>query len=176
MSEENTDKPQSKPTWRFFLLFSIGVALFIGQVVLCVLFYNWAGLDWLLYLGWASLVGGLLLVTMARRALKGKGGATEGESWVATTGVVESGIYAVIRHPMFLCFIWVSLALILISQYWLSPIFGVPIIVLLYLSMRLDERASIEKFGDDYKCYMQSVPRMSLALGFIRLLRRRKRG
>ena len=176
MSEENTDKSQPKPTWRFFLLFSIGVAFFIGQIVLCVLFYNWAGLDWLLYLGWAILAVGLLLVTMAGRALKKKGEATEEESWLATKVVVDSGVYAVIRHPMFLSLIWSSLALIFISQHWLSPIFGVPVIVLLYLSMRLDERASIEKFGDDYKCYMQSVPRMSLALGFIRLLRRRKRG
>lgn len=122
MSEERTDKPQPKPTWRFIVLFFIGVAFFIGQIVLCVLFYNWAGLDWLLYLGWAILAVGLLLVTMARRAFGKKGGTTEEESWLATKVVVDSGVYAVIRHPMFLCFIWISLALIFISQHWLSPV------------------------------------------------------
>jgi len=30
------------------------------------------------------------------------------------------------------------------------------------------------KFGDDYKRYMQKVPRMNFMLGIIRLLRRKK--
>jgi len=92
MSENKTDESQPKPTWRFIVLFSIGVAFFIGQIVLCVLFYNWAGLDWLLYLGWAILAVGLLLGTMACRALKKKGEATEKESWLATKVVVDSGV------------------------------------------------------------------------------------
>jgi protein-S-isoprenylcysteine O-methyltransferase Ste14 len=34
-----------------------------------------------------------------------------------------------------------------------------------------EEQMSIEKFGDDYKRYMQKVPRMNLLVGVIRLLR-----
>ena len=35
------------------------------------------------------------------------------------------------------------------------------------------DKGLIEKFGDDYKHYMQKVPRMNFSLGLIRLLRRR---
>lgn len=36
-----------------------------------------------------------------------------------------------------------------------------------------EEQMSIEKFGDDYKRYMQKVPRMNLLLGVTRLVRRK---
>jgi protein-S-isoprenylcysteine O-methyltransferase Ste14 len=81
----------------------------------------------------------------------------------------------VIRHPIYLSFIFFVIALILISQHWLSVIFGFPMIAFLYLSMRWEEQTNIEKFGDEYRLYMRSVPRMNLLLGVIRLQRHRKR-
>jgi protein-S-isoprenylcysteine O-methyltransferase Ste14 len=44
-----------------------------------------------------------------------------------------------------------------------------------YLISRQEDQRLIEKFGDDYKRYMQSVPRMNFLVGVIRLVRRRKR-
>ena len=66
------------------------------------------------------------------------------------------------------------LVLMLISQHWLSVIFGLPIVVFLYLAMRVEEQSSIKKFGDDYIRYMDRVPRMNFLLGIIRLLQRRR--
>jgi len=105
-----------------------------------------------------------------------KGGAQEGESWLATSVVVDRGIYAVIRHPMYLSFMLLVLALMLISQHWLSVIFGLPIVVFLYLAMRVEEQSNIERFGDDYIRYMDKVPRINFLVGIIRLVRRSKRG
>jgi protein-S-isoprenylcysteine O-methyltransferase Ste14 len=73
-------------------------------------------------------------------------------------------------------YILIILALILIAQHWLSAIIGIPMTVLVYIGMREEERSNIEKFGDAYKRYIQSVPRMNLLVGVIKLVRRRKRG
>ena len=45
---------------------------------------------------------------------------------------------------------------------------------LFYKDVLREEQMCIEKFGDDYKRYMQKVPRMNLLLGVIRLLRRKR--
>ena len=71
--------------------------------------------------------------------------------------------------------ILLSLALILISQHWLVVVIGVVAMMSVYLAMREEDGRLIEKFGDDYKRYMQSVPRMNFLVGFIRLLRRVQR-
>jgi protein-S-isoprenylcysteine O-methyltransferase Ste14 len=174
MKEEKTDKPQWKPTWRDFMFPSIGGILFIGQIVLCFLFYNWAGLNVLFYFGWLILAVAIVLGWKARVAFEDEGRAQEGESWLATSGVVDSEVYAVVRHPMYLSFMLLVLALMLISQHWLSIIFGLPIVAFLYLGMRGEERSNIEKFGDDYIRYMDRVPRMNFLLGLTRLLQRER--
>jgi protein-S-isoprenylcysteine O-methyltransferase Ste14 len=66
------------------------------------------------------------------------------------------------------------LALMLISQHWLSIIFGLPIVVFLYLGMRMEEQSNINKFGDHYIRYMDRVPRMNFLAGVIRLLQRKR--
>jgi protein-S-isoprenylcysteine O-methyltransferase Ste14 len=63
-------------------------------------------------------------------------------------------------------------ALILLSQHWLTAIIGIPGIACVYLISRQEDLRLIEKFGDDYKHYMQKVPRMNLLAGIIRLVRR----
>jgi protein-S-isoprenylcysteine O-methyltransferase Ste14 len=173
MKEEKTGKPQWKPTWKDLIFSSVGGILFIGQIVLCFVFYDWAGLTVLLYLGWIILAVAVVLGWRARVAFETKGGAQEGESWLRTSAVVDSGVYAVVRHPMYLSFMLLILALMLISQHWLSVVFGIPIVILLYLAMGVEERSNIERFADDYKRYMQRVPRMNFMLGLVRLLSRK---
>lgn len=174
MKEGKIRRPQWKPTSKDVALYFVLGLLFIGQIILCIIFYNWANLDWLLYLGFATLVGSFLVGGMSRRAFEEKGEAPDRKRWLQTTVVVDSGIYAVVRHPMYLSGILIIFALMLISQHWLSAIFGVPIMVYFYVSMRSEEKSNIEKFGDDYKAYMQRVPRMNFLLGVARLPRSRK--
>jgi protein-S-isoprenylcysteine O-methyltransferase Ste14 len=171
MSQEKSHKLN----WKDFIGSSVAGTLFFGQIVLCVLFYNWGNLDALLYLGWAILALAIVLGCRARIAFQNKGGSPVGESWLATTVVVDSGIYAVMRHPMYLSFILLILALILISQHWIAAICGVVAMTLIYTDILKEDRSNAEKFGDDYKRYQQTVPRANLVLGVIRLLRRRAR-
>ena len=89
---------------------------------------------------------------------------------------VDTGIYAVVRHPLYLGWLLIYVVLILLSRYWLTAIIGIPGMICVYLISRQEDQHLIEKFGDDYKDYMQKVPRMNLLVGIIRLVRRRDRG
>ena len=94
--------------------------------------------------------------------------------WLKTTVVVDSGVYALVRHPIYLSFFLMSLSFVFISQHWLNLLLGVVVMLFIYNDMRREEKNNIEKFGDDYLRYMEQVPRMNFVLGTIRLQRRMK--
>lgn len=148
--------------------------LMVLPIILVFVFSNYLGLDLLVYGVWIVLAVGLILVFLAGHEFQKKGGVPKGKHLVHTTVLVDSGIYAVVRHPQYLGFILFVLALVLISQHWLSAISGVTGSVLFCLDVRKEEQANIEKFGDDYKRYVEKVPRINLLVGIVRLLRRRK--
>lgn len=60
------------------------------------------------------------------------------------------------------------------SQHWLSVISWIMGSALFYRDVLREEQMSVEKFGDDYRRYMQKVPRMNLLLGVIHLLLRKR--
>ena len=64
----------------------------------------------------------------------------------------------------------------LISQHWAAMIIGISISVWSYRYTLKEEKGLIAKFGDEYRSYMQRVPRMNFLLGVVRLLQRRKKG
>ncbi len=88
---------------------------------------------------------------------------------------VESGPYALVRHPEFLGHILIISALILMTQHWISLVMGLMLIGLLSLAMMMEERENIEKFGDAYRDYMERVPRINLPAGIIKRVIRRRR-
>jgi protein-S-isoprenylcysteine O-methyltransferase Ste14 len=141
--------------------------------VLCILFYNSLDLHWLPYLGWATLAVALVLAWRARVAFEARGGSREGESWLHTTTVVDTGIYAVVRHPMYLSGVLISLSLVLLSQHWPNAVLGAIVMGLLYSDMCREEKDNLKKFGADYQHYMEHVPRMNFVVGTIRLMQSR---
>lgn len=103
-----------------------------------------------------------------------KGRPQEGKTTMDTTVLVDSGTYSIVRHPQILgCIIMMS-ASILISQHWLSAIIGIPIAVWFYTELPKEEKGLIIRFGDDYKHYMQRVPKLNPFLGVIRLLNKKR--
>jgi hypothetical protein len=62
-----------------------------------------------------------------------------------------------------------------LGQNWMVAIGTIVAIVCCYLIILSGDQRNIEKFGDDYRHYIEKVPRINLLLGIIRLLRRRKR-
>ena len=136
-SEKTPDQSKWKPTVKEIILWSFLGILFIGQIVMCFLFYNGAGLYVVLYLGCSIFAFSMVLGWLSRIAFEKKGRAPEGESFIRTSVVVESSIYAIVRHPMYLSFILLIISLVMISQHWLSLIFSIPTIVYFYISIEI---------------------------------------
>ena len=170
MDENAVNAKTWKPTWKDIALMGLLGILFVGLIVVCVLYYNWSNVDSILYLGWSIFFISLVLMSIMRREFIKKG-ESKGGRWLNTTKVVDTGIYSIIRHPQYLSFILVIIALILISHHWLSPILGIPIICYLYWCMKWEEQGNIEKFGEEYRKYMERVPRANFIVGMIRLAR-----
>jgi len=91
-----------------------------------------------------------------------------------TSNIVDSGIYGIVRHPMYLGGIVMFFSHIFLGQNWIVIISTIVAIVCCYLIIQFGDQRNIERFGNDYKLYMQKVPRANFLLGIIRLLGRRK--
>ena len=157
------------------VLMTVEGLAFIAQIVLCVLFYNSLPSQTLLYFGWGLLAVAMVLGWRARVAFQTAGKAPSTRDWLRTTVVVDSGVYALVRHPMYLSFMLMSLAMAFLSQHWLNAILGLLLSGLIYNDMRREERICIAKFGAAYRDYMARVPRANFVAGIIRLLRRKSK-
>jgi len=167
---------EKRMTWKDIVPASVAGVLTVAMVVLTIcLYYNEAGLDWLLYIGWAILAVGIVLIMTPAAVLRRKGGVPEGKSWVNTTVVVSGGPYALVRHPLYVGWMIIMFALILISQHWITAILGIVAMAICYPDIPKEDRSNVEKFGDEYKRYQEAVPMANPVLGVIRLLRRRTR-
>jgi protein-S-isoprenylcysteine O-methyltransferase Ste14 len=129
---------------------------------------------WLFYLGWAVLLGAMALILVPLFLLPRKGQAPRGGGVTRTTAVVTTGLYAVIRHPLYLGWMLGYVALVLIAQHWLVTLVAVAGIACVYLICVQEDRRLLTRFGEEYARYKRSVPRVNLLLGIIRLLRREK--
>ena len=136
----------------FFNIEGIRALKYAGYTVWCLS----------IYFGWAPIL-----------ILKRKGGCEKGKSYIHTTAVVDTGLYAIVRHPQYMALPLFNLALILISQHWLIITLGIPSIVLMFIDISKADQHNIEKFGDDYKKYMQKVPGMNFILGIIKAIQRK---
>jgi protein-S-isoprenylcysteine O-methyltransferase Ste14 len=141
----------------------------VGQIVLTYFLYNPSASSLRINLGWgvlwiSAIFGWLPIFTFRRR------GKPSGKSYTSTTVVVDSGVYAIVRHPQYLAGVLVAIALPLITLHWAVIVLGVIAIAIIYMTTFDEEKASLEKFGEAYAQYMERVPRMNFILGLIRLL------
>jgi protein-S-isoprenylcysteine O-methyltransferase Ste14 len=118
----------------------------------------------LLYVGWIFIAVSITLICLSYYQI----------FFRKAKVLSDRRIYAIVRHPMYLGWILgIFVATIFLYQHWIFVIIGIPGIASLYLISRQEEQRNIERFGDDYKHYMQKVPRMNLVVGIIRQVRRR---
>jgi protein-S-isoprenylcysteine O-methyltransferase Ste14 len=146
------------------LLSIVGITVILNGV-LSRLLESPSVLDELRIVAWISFGIGCALVILSMVTLRSKG----------TKAVIDSGIYAVVRHPMYLSGIFFYVWIILEAQHWIIAILSIVGIVCVYWLTKIEEERCIERFGDAYKDYMESVPRANLLVGVIRLLRRRNK-
>jgi protein-S-isoprenylcysteine O-methyltransferase Ste14 len=129
----------------------------------------------LFIIGWIVWAFGMVLVMAPIVIFPRRGGVAKGKSFVHTTKLVDTGIYAVVRHPQYTGGIYaIFLATLLLFPHWLFLVLGVPGVIILYLSTLAEDKRLVKQFGDEYKEYMQRVPRVNIFLGIIRLWRKRR--
>lgn len=163
-------------SWMDFVPVTLSSVLFISQIIVGIyLLSDVSQIQILAYVGvglyvFSGIVFGVLPVIELRK----KGRVKKGKSYIHTTKLVDTGIYAIVRHPQYVTFILWAIAGMLLFQHWIIILLGIPIIPLTYIDLIRADKDAVEKFGDEYNAYVKRVPRANFLLGFIRHLQHRK--
>jgi len=72
--------------------------------------------------------------------------------------VVHNGVFAVVRHPMYLSEILLYLGLLLLSVSLMAAGVWLLTIAFLHFIARKEEQLLLARFGDEYASYMRRVP------------------
>ena len=129
----------------------------------------------LVILGSVVWVFGMVLVMAPIIMFPRRGGVPKGKSFVSTTQLVDTGIYAVVRHPQYTGGVYsIFITTLLFYPHWLFGVLGVIGTAVIYLSCREEDQRLIQQFGDNYVAYMKRVPQMNIFLGIMRLVRQRR--
>ena len=142
----------------------------LGYVVHCIsfaLFFYLASILEVLYvsplleyLAWILLGFGVVLIGLSIASLVSNREA----------GLIEDGIYGIVRHPMYLGAMVLFLSWIFFHPHWIIAMISFVNIAIVYWFILYGERLNITRFGDPYRRYMETVPRINLLAGLIRRL------
>ena len=169
-------KSSSNITWKDLILSCIYSPLIVLQLVLFFFFYyNHLGIDILAYIGWIVWALSAIFGILPIYTFRSKGGIPKGQSYMKTTKLVDTGVYSIVRHPQYLAGFLLIIALILVTQHWLSIMAGAIALVTFYIDTLGVDADCIEKFGEDYKRYMKRVPKLNFLLGIYRRIKTKRR-
>lgn len=148
---------------REMLMYRIGTTLFVLPVLYGLThWFDFANFPLPLWLRWIGAVVMVLATGLMLLSHLTLGGNWSGQLNIQDTQkLVVRGIYAHVRHPMYLAFLLSGVGTLLLSANWLI---GVPLIVwfwVMYLG-RIDneEQMMIDAFGEEYRTYMQGTGRL----------------
>jgi protein-S-isoprenylcysteine O-methyltransferase Ste14 len=120
----------------------------------------WSNLSlplWLRWLGVLNAIGAVWLGYLAHRNL-GSNYTPDLRTKVEHQVVVE-GIYAWIRHPMYTSFFVLLASYFLLTANWLIGLLGLGYSLLIVERAGHEEQMLIERFGGEYRAYMQRTGR-----------------
>ena len=112
------------------------------------------------YLAWALFGFGLVLIVLSIATLVSNRDAD----------LIEWGIYGIVCHPMYLGAMLLFLSWIFFLPHWIIVLISAVNIAIVYWLILQGEHQNITKFGDTYRRYMETVPRINLLAGLIRRL------
>jgi len=158
---------------RDYALMFVGAASFIAEIGWCGTHHNWAGLYWLMYLGWAVLALALLIMSLSPLTFVLSGALGDKKRGMNTVRFVDRGIYAVVRHPIYIGWIMIVTSFVLVSQHWPAALLAILPVAMFIAAIQIEDRSNVEKFGEDYIRYQRRVPKANLFLGIIRLINRK---
>jgi protein-S-isoprenylcysteine O-methyltransferase Ste14 len=148
----------------------IAGALLLAQFALMWVLNKSIDVDGLEYLAWAVWLVAVALLAASMLTLRSRGQVQEGRSCVETEALVATGAYSLVRHPLYLGWMLMYVAMVLFKPNWILAILGLAGAACVYRFTVQEEALLNEKFGEAYRRYMQAVPRFNLVAGAIRLI------
>jgi protein-S-isoprenylcysteine O-methyltransferase Ste14 len=123
-------------------------------------------------IGWILIIPAFLMQLMAvsQVSLQGKSEETIQEN---DFGLAEAGIYGVVRHPLYVGWTMMAVAMAMISQNLASIVLCVIQVISISVLINEEEMTNAERFGDQYSSYRERVPMVNFVLGCLRQLRAR---
>jgi protein-S-isoprenylcysteine O-methyltransferase Ste14 len=108
-----------------------------------------------------QIVSWILLILSAYFALAGffllKNRGRPSRDFENTTILVKSGVYSLIRHPLYLSLFLLGTGVMIKDPTMPAIILGVINLVSVYFTALAEEKEMIEKFGEPYKGYMKET-------------------
>lgn len=147
--------------------------LLLAQFALMWILDKAVGFKGFEYLAWTVWLIAMVLLCLPMLTLRSRGRVRKGKSYVETEALVDTGVYALVRHPQYLGWMLMYAAVLLFEPNWILAILGILGVVCVYLFTVQEEALLTGEFGESYACYMQVVPRFNLLAGAIRLLLKR---
>jgi len=114
------------------------------------------------YTGWILLAVGIILILASFSTLFRNRGK----------GLIEWGIYGIVRHPMYVGAILMYLSWVFLLPNWLALLLAITNVVIVYWFILQADRRNLDFFGSEYEHYVNSVPRANIVSGFLKSLRR----
>ena len=161
ISRKSLRSPRSHGFYRFFAWEFIAALAILN---LGVWFKTpWA---WHQILSWLLLCLGLLPLVLGIHALKSRGkpqaqrsGEPQLLGFEKTSQLVDSGIYAVIRHPLYTSLLMLTWGIFFKQPGWPGFLLALAASACLFATARADEVECLRYFGEAYARYMQRTRR-----------------
>jgi protein-S-isoprenylcysteine O-methyltransferase Ste14 len=156
LAKRDTVAGPVRENWTLRLFFLVGTVMTFGSLIYYVLMDREPV--------WIAVAAGVLCAVASFR-LRWSAIAALGRFWSLHVEIrdnhefVQSGPFRFMRHPTYFSMILELLSFGLIFNAWpmllLIPVAFIPV---LFLRLRLEEPAMVEKFGDAYREYQRRVP------------------
>ena len=169
--EPQKENPHSNFPWNDWIPSIIYGSIMLTQIVLVFFYYNYYNIGFLIWISLGFIILFVVIGSLPRIAFKKYGGIEKGKSHINTTMLVDKGIYAIIRHPYWLCWIMLSISLTLLSQHWIMILLALMVCPIIYFETFYLDKGLLKKFGEEYREYAKRVPRMNLIIGLIKFLK-----
>ena len=133
-----------------------GMGIYFTLIVLGQMIWGGGDVPQLAYAGYALFIPAAILVISSFVSLKHKGKPESG--WEPTTVLIDSGVFGIVRHPLYLGAAIFTLGLLFLLQSIPSAILGSVAIFSFWMASKKEDAFNIGKFGDGYNEYMKKVP------------------
>lgn len=140
--------------YEIYAAFAVGIM--ISLIILSATVWKRGDIVFLSYIGYALYIPAIAFAISAFITLKGKGKPRSG--WEHTTVLIDSGVFGIVRHPLYLGGALLTFATVLITQSTFCIISGIVGIFCYWMASKKEDEYNIDKFGDSYREYMKKVP------------------